>query len=231
MKRRVGSTDFAFLYMLQIYLVGVDRVMKYVSEITAEVGGNQPSMIYLLNKVDYIGSALVLDTESSGEERMTIRQLDSWGTIGVGICGLSSEGSVVCHTKKTATLHHHIDAVRTKYGTPILVDDVERVFDNGAMAGYSKGRVLYLDTGKTVLDIIGLRGSVCIWPGDSSKRLKVYTLYDALGCLCRNTGVNLMSYKELHLYSDVRRTTTTIELSDSAEAKRFFTKMYLDVLR
>lgn len=207
--------------------------MRYVSELQSDVFGQVPELIYLLNSVDRIGSAVVRDTESDYVETLDIRQLDSWETLGVGTVMMACEGIVACHSKKTALLHHHIESVRSEHGVPIgHVDgsyDVRKRFLRGyKTVGASE---FIINTGDLVYEILGCLGSVCVRPGSVHNRSKACTLYELLGVLCHESGVNLLSYRTLRICNDLRRVTTTIKFYDCIETDRYLTKMYMDVVK
>ena len=205
--------------------------MLYVSELQSDVFGQVPELIYLLNSVDKIGSAVVCDTESSHSETIGIRQLNSWEVLGVGATVSKCEGAVVCHNKKTALVYKHIESVRTEFGAQVLHAGfmTRKGFVRGCAS--DDGLAFTLSTGDSVYEILGCTGSACIVPGSVNNRSKVCTLYDLLGTLCKESGFNLLRYRTLHILNDYRRVTTTIKFKNCVEADRYRTKMYLDVMK
>ena len=56
------------------------------------------------------------------------------------------------------------------------------------------------------------------------------SLYDMFAVLCRKTGICVMSYQTVQLYGLRGDTVVVLALSQSPEAKRYFTKMYMEVM-
>lgn len=88
--------------------------------------------------------------------------------------------------------------------------------------------------------VVTFESGVCKLAGESgSVALLTYnsiigsfmSLYDMFFRLCKRTGICVMSYKTVQLYGLRGDTVVVLELSQSQEALRYFTKMYMDVMR
>lgn len=147
-------------------------------------------------------------------------------------------GVVVALAPHEALLHKYVLDCRTIYGAPefMFPDEDLGVICEGALIGRGnnawRGEKLGLNTTNECIEVSGVQGSVAIRtesPADGFP--KMYNLYQLLAQLCYETGINLMSYKRLRLYSPGRGYETIIHFDQSIEARRFFTKMYFEICR
>lgn len=165
--------------------------------------------------------------------------LDSVGLLNMDCLGYarnSMDGisAIVRYDEKSARLFRYIDEAATVSGTD-AVDFTSADFCNMKRGGNEVVKAtgnanLAVNTDMNTYSVCGKFGSVGVELLGSGY-FNVYTLYDILGILCRQSGVNLLSYERIQLYSKFASYTTTFRLSQSHEAKRFFAKMAIDVAK
>ena len=211
--------------------------MRYISRITAVPEGLTSSLLHVSFGMDDERFSLVLhDMEKGTDEEVRPSSLPyRQGVLGYVEKIHHVGGVVVKHSEKTATLHKYIKGIGTKSGAPamlLLSADSCSIYDrNVSETGRLHGRpTVAVNTYNTIFKVGGELGSVVVkQPGGGSA--EILTLYDTLGYVCSQIGLNLMTYNEIQLYSELYKYKTTIELEHSKEADRFFMKMFLDVMR
>lgn len=208
---------------------GVD-IMQYVKCIEGSVKSKQFDL-FENNPV----MVTVHDTDTGTEAETIANDILYEFIVGVGTA--NGFGVVVTHTTKTAMLHKHIAFAETTIGSGtgkypradycVLVDGGLYSFANGS----DDHDTLSVNISDNAPEVAGILGSIVRYIPRLTPSARMCTLYDYLGYVCRSSGVNIFNYKTIHLYSELRCTSTVIKLAETDEAKRFFMKMYLDVSR
>lgn len=80
------------------------------------------------------------------------------------------------------------------------------------------------------LYFMGSHGSVTTWSCLSDDK-KYMTFYDIMCMMCREMKYNIMQYKTIEFSNPEDDNFSVIELSQTDEAKRFYMKMWLDIVR
>ena len=203
--------------------------MKYVSGLVTASDGDTSFVRYPLRVKRQVGYAGLSDGTS-----VDIKSLDEETTLGVAVIPLESFVAAVCLTEKTAMLHRYIEFVSMTFGQPKEMHSYDCcVMSAGSSFGFvnKSSFGLSINTTNTAIKVAGLKGSVVTWSDRLRDSPKVMSLYDLLGEVCRETRLDVMKYEELRFVSELRGITCIIRFKKSTEAKRYFTKMYLDVMR
>lgn len=157
--------------------------------------------------------------------------------LGFYMDNLRSEGIIITHTKKTAMLHEYINSLESRSNcAPTEHKQADKyVLTSGTFF------VPHLSTEPTPIvevwltgysvAICGELGSVVKVRADGVAEGNVHTLYDWLIHLCRLAKTNLLKYETIQLSSSRGGWMSTIRLVQTQEAKRFFTKMYMEVVK
>ena len=174
----------------------------------------------------------------SDDEVIPVDRIRFSDYLGAGITRDNIYGVVIKLLPHEALLHSYIELVKTVFVSPEFRDADEDlgVICEGSMIGTGnnvwRGIKLALNTTNELIEAIGVNGSVILRTDSPSDNMpRIYNLFGLLTQLCRETGLNLMSYKQLRLYSPGRGYETIICFDQSIEARRFFTKMYFAICR
>lgn len=200
--------------------------MLYTSDIL--VGGTA-SVRSLSCQSDDDVTLVLRDTDSSDVVKR--RLSDVKNCLGIGY----HEGHciLVRHNLKSALLMRHVD--KLFYGWE-SIEPYMGCSDRIKLSLWSPcqkecvcgQRRLLLDMSDEVMNC---SGDVLIRETRFVKTQQFYTLYAFLGSVCRDSGVNAMRYGLIKMFSPRYEGVVTVKLKDTAEATRFFTKMYMDVMR
>lgn len=146
----------------------------------------------------------------------------------IGFC--KEHGILVSYTTKEAMLHDYVsvaDTVDSKPGFDFSgMDSASLASGTAVIAGED---TIAIDTYDMYIRISGERGSVVSWQSGSGTGYQYITLYEALGRVCRELGINLFSYKRIFLFSQRRNYFSQVDLVHNQESDRYFIKMFLDV--
>lgn len=143
-------------------------------------------------------------------------------------------GMLVRHTHKTASLHKYVAGIKRDTCEHLLgCDTKDSVMLNAGrvmMRNLTSGsREIVLSTTTEVFYLYGETGSVvtsCRWLASDPISS---TLYETLSRLYHESGVNLMRYDKIQLYSSQFKCWTEISLIHNQESDRYFSKMWLDI--
>lgn len=196
--------------------------MHYISQIIAPDRTHVPSLEYAINKIpDY--RLLVASTDA--DKIIDCALSEAQGCFGF------SPGAVMTHTRKTATFHKHIVSAQ-------MLDahvDLGRcdtgyynVFESGVVE--KKRSKLDIQMRDNQLYFMGSHGSVTAWSCLSDDK-KYMPFYDIMCMMCREMKCNIMEYKTIEFSNPEDDNFSVIELSQTDEAKRFYMKMWLDIVR
>lgn len=136
-------------------------------------------------------------------------------------------GAVVLHDALSAGLFKYVNSART------ILCKTDEDSRNKDIIGYNVFDVTKNLRGCSVLElqmrdhIMTLSDTVVSWSTWSGTLETLHTLYHTLIYMCRETGVNLMSYKEVRFCTIDTRFCTIIKFSQTPQAQRFLTKMYM----
>lgn len=172
---------------------------------------------------------------SDREDPVLIGDVPRHETLGIGPSWVESCMVVVTHNAKTAALYRYIKNAVTKQAIyPIDRSWDSCILENDRVAFVrvdtsSNSGVIAIDTGESFIEVSAPFGSVCIRASNRRGTPEVFTLYDLLATLCKETGMNLLRYRKIILHSDSRNYTTEIEFTDTLECSRFLSKMSLDI--
>ena len=92
-------------------------------------------------------------------------------------------------------------------------------------------KTICINTSGELVQTIGHLGGVVLRYQTLRSSPCVLTLYDFLCDLCVETGLNLLTYQTIKLYSELRSYTLVLKFVECDGAKKFFAKMYLDALQ
>lgn len=156
-------------------------------------------------------------------------------TLGVGLDPVTGLWLACVHSKKTVLLHKYVEKCEFDpncivYGYGLKEADVvcypEHIVD---MKGSS---ILDVKMTDQVLSVCGYCNSVTTWRESDLVTLEnggvVCSLYDFLIEFCRYLDINIFQYKRLRFSSCSMGWLLSIDFAQTPEAKRFFTKMWLD---
>lgn len=204
--------------------------MKYVESINYGWGG---MLGFARFEPDEEGSVILRDTDTHMSETASLSRVSSGKYLGAGVSS-SGEGVVAKHTPKVVQLYSFVKKAETEFIDPVFEvvgEDLLLVCEEHMLGCKNNGgRTVAINTTNECMELLGLCGSVALRTEEPGGMPQVLTLYGLLGKLCRWTCVNILTYDEIRLYSPGRRYETRIELFQSTEAKRYFLKMFLDVM-
>lgn len=198
--------------------------MRYVSKIVNSKGVSVTSLVHFLgHKNEHNYTIYVSDTDSCSVEVAD----NNVPCLGFVIDEANTRKLIVCHTKKTATLHRYVNMTEAVVGIPPFKYKKADLFS-------MKSRQAYVEPGNSVLDIsisddmICVYDSVAVWTGADGDIIAIEPLYDTLIRLCRRTGLNLMSYETIQIGNSSVPCRTTVRLLHTSEADVFYMKMLLE---
>lgn len=209
--------------------------MRYLSDGIRGVSGVAIMSKWSIRDVPGMCAVIVRDTDNNTEEKTRLCDLRGEKVLGFGISSWWSCGAAVVHTHKTAMLHKYIESASSVFRSPsqcVFEADVP-VFSFKEMYAFTdeKEQDLFINVTCCAFDIFGPLGSGTIFARHDKETQRIATLYDFLGWVCRESRCNVMSYRDLVFYSETRGLIVTLRLAKTQEAMRFFTKMYMDVMR
>lgn len=181
--------------------------------------------IYSLERFDGYGVV------SSGE-RIGARRLCQIGAIGAYYDELGHVGYAVCHNERSARLHDFVTSVKTVIGVVDRFTHGEDtcMISEGRMYGFLDGRdgtnMLSINTPIEAFSFVDPAGTIMEVVKDGQSKL--VTLYDVLLTFCRTGDLSLYRYKHIKMYNETSKVTSFVDLADTVEANRFFTKMLLE---
>lgn len=198
--------------------------MRYVSQIFSGFNGKSINFCFCDSNDGFSYAAdsshmseIVITSESGkSTERFHLRDLNGCAIIGVGHRKGSGTVSACVHTKKTMQFHKYVHPVAG--GSP----DIDKRYTIGFH--------------RSSISCFGYLGSVVEYRDDFSSYSIFFSLYDAFIALSRSTGKNLLEYDMIILesrsthISALPRDMIYLKVSQTDEAKRFYTKMMLDVV-
>ena len=210
--------------------------MRYIRYISLYGKGNVPELKrYLMPFGDEI-VVTVHNTETDEDEVVDARDLPN-----LGCYGFSDNVAETCYAfvtldEKSAMLHRYASAKTTWRGAldvNLLEADVcsWNLWDTSPSSQGMGHDTLIIRVGGDIVSASGRDGSVIGKQVDFLDDVELSNLYDFLGLVCRELGMNVMAYKYVKFYSKSKSCLTTVTFDQSAEAKRFYMKMYLDVVK
>ena len=210
--------------------------MRYISEINSFMQGNLKTMSPSVWLFEDQVAMTVCDTSSSAELVVAASDIPSMSVLGFSDAVPGGKYGVVCLSDRAVILHKFAK-VTTVFGDfrDVALEESDACIWNlwqtntDGICGDRPAIVIH-----TLSDIIsasGRCGSVIGKQVDFIDEVALCTLYDIIGMACRELGENLLRYSKIQFYSRTKSYVTTIELDQSHEAKVFYTKMYLDVVR
>ena len=203
--------------------------MRYISSIRDLEGNELDSFEYQLSD-GFTHNLVIFDTDTMSKTDIDLTA--GHNCIGRGLNFTASTGVVVRHTHKTACFQRYINMAETRHGVrPVEYrsSDVYEISDNRFKRQKDGNTVLEILFANDIISVYGQGGSVAVWGEGGEDHSDIMPLYDLFISLCRDTGLNLMQYETIQLGSRSMLWQTTIRLIQSAEAKRFYTKMQLDI--
>ena len=148
--------------------------------------------------------------------------------------------------RQGALMYEYLKVGRPKYGVTRIPSSEMRIYIDSCLTSVapspdSLGRkgVAVLVFGDSCVEFRGTRGSV-VWVKDDDPKRPVYlpdsvptlwSLYLILKLMCIRGKVNVFQYETLMFYSRVSKQLIPITLSQSKESKRFFLKLYMEMMR
>ena len=197
--------------------------MRYISDIKME-SGHVDGLMYATLGTSGLVSVSVLDGDKT--ELFTPETLHNSDCYGVCMSG----GVIVRHTLKTATLHRFVDSSWTVGKNPeVNLAECDWVNIRARAYQLTGHKSLAVNTMDEDIRILGRGGSVAVRQSKVLGTRDAMTLYDMLGCLCREFDMNLMSYEKITFYSERLFYESRVGFVHTSESDRYFAKMYVDV--
>lgn len=176
------------------------------------------------------GSIFVYDTEKRESEKILV---DDWAFDDyMGIFKSKTWCGLVMLSLKEARLHEYVKEMHFRHckpGLPFSDEDSVVVRNMRTTREIDNKRAIAINTCGVRIEPLGVQGSVVAVSDKSGDMGELKSLYGMFGSLCETTGVNLLSYERIRIYSATRRCELVIHLSQTQDAKRFFGKMSLDI--
>ena len=205
--------------------------MKYISEIPMQNGISASNLFY---KPGCQFTVVVSDMCGGESALVDSSKVDGRKIIGVAPTGYSREHVILRHDVKSVALYQHIALVRGNLDLLSCVDYTSAdMLDIGADGVVKKKLLGYKDLIIRLLQVPavrGLHGSVASLSYVFAGKVDYYTLYDFIALFCEKSGVNLMKYDSVYI-SCRGDDAVQIRFKHTVEANRFFTKMWLDIVR
>lgn len=208
--------------------------MRYICEINSFWSGKLDKMTPSIWLFDDQIVMTVHDMSTGDEEVYAASDIPHMSLLGFSDCVADTCYGVICLDEKRAMLHRYATASTTFLGiSGVKLSDADRCVwnlwqtDTSGVDG-THGTIV-INTINDIVSSSGREGSVIGKQTGFLEEVELFTLYDILGVVCRDLKLNLMRYETIQFFSSTKDYVTTIKLSQSAEAKRFYTKMYLDV--
>lgn len=205
--------------------------MRYIKEI---LNSTKPVSKYIIGSG---GRALVHDDGNETDSVQSVDTLVNSEVLGVGIDKAVSANAyaLVSYDNKMARLHKFVTSIEPHDSTSrIHVTDIKQdwvLIGSKEIKQYIKNgnEAIAVNTASTRLAVMGYLGSVVLKSPRLKATPKVLTLYDALAELCLLSGINLLKYRDIHIYSEFHGTCLTIHFDGSEESRKFFNKMWFDI--
>lgn len=152
---------------------------------------------------------------------------------GVGFNPVTCSYGAVIHTKKTFKLYDYIDAAF------MIMNEKPQVFENcdafticdGKASFQKRYDILDIDLDYLRTGLFGDGTIVGVKDNLFHGREMLFSLYDFLVFICKQTHINLMQYSIVQFKNSTLSRYIQIWFKHSVEADRFFTKMLLDVIK
>lgn len=158
-----------------------------------------------------------------------LKEIDAMGYCSIPDTELTA---VVAYDKKAQRLYDFINSVYTVSSRDALDCSNADMIYNGSCVSAFPNPNLVINTEHSKFHARGKLGSVIlVTSGYSRGRYQIYNLYECLVNLCKEYKVNILKYERIQLHDKSSPYLTVIELSQTKEAKVFFTKMWMDVAR
>ena len=202
--------------------------MKYVSRIET-ASGERLSLIGQSNRFEKGTRVFITDTETGVTAPVANKRVRDLDCLGVAGDVASFSTAIVRYDKVSATLYKYVNEAYSCIGTDGVVFQGADNLAGQSVAKADGNTRIVIATSQDKYRACGKFGSVVAKQTGYNGQVSICTLYDLLGMLCRKYEMNLMSYEVIQLYSKLSSYTTTLKLSRSPEAMRFFMKMYLNV--
>lgn len=192
--------------------------MLYVHGIKSESLGELQAHNFALDSKICDCELILADTESSDVRHV-------WGSF-VSINPLLGywedkhlkSGVAVVMSRQAVMLHEFVVMAETLYQTSPFQYHNQSVFSESDKYKYSDTVVSCI-----VVGYIEVHGSVVTWQQEYGR--DIHNIYGLLVQLSKLYQENLFSYETIQLYNSQQTYRTTIRLSQSPEAKRFYTKV------
>lgn len=202
--------------------------MKYVANFTSKPSGFVYGETFITGHRDTLYKFLRENAEIYDLSGKKSVYRSSFDLLGVGFePGNSSRHIAVPMTQKEALLHKYVEVNGRR----------EEVLDSD-FANFATDRGLNHFEGTTALEIallyerlsiFGTKGSIVMWRGKgTSGSTVIISLYDFLCYMSQMLKINIFAYECIQFCSEIHQSYWSIRLDQSVEAKRYFTKMWLD---
>ena len=203
--------------------------MRYISEVIGYPDGVVPGLWYKTPSAGNYIRLVVYDTDTNTHETFYVGEENIANVIGVAPC------AVVSYSPKTIQIHRYIKSIGTvplscagwAMTDTCILHRPDRVQHRSVFGRFR----LTIEMGEDKVTFLGPSNSVAM--RRRGNRIDVYNIYDFLGDMCRDCELNLMSYNTIRFYTRDGEDScmTVLELEHSKEADRYFSKMYLDVMK
>lgn len=152
---------------------------------------------------------------------------------GVGFNPVTCNHGAVTHTKKTFKLYDHIDAAF------MIMNEKPQEFEHcdsftvtsGVRHFQKRYDTIDIDLGSSRIALFGGGTVVSLITDLFHSRERLFSLYDFLVLMCRQTHLNLMQYNIVQFKSSAINRYVQVWFKHDTDSERFFTKMWLDVIK
>lgn len=164
------------------------------------------------------------------------RVYDMLGSKCIGVGSDMTQNGLIAtaikHSAKELRVYDHVEQVNHEYSTSYSglssLNEDWCVIGDGVTRQYVRGtnNTISICTARDIVSVHGHKGSVATWYNRWGSLKGVCTLWKLLKILCRESGINLLTYRMIHIYNNTCGGVSTIKFKDD---KVFFTKMFIDI--
>lgn len=216
--------------------------MQFIKSIISSSQGSVPYFSYPAWFVDDVFTefgltVVVHDTITGRDTALDTPFMLGSEIFGFGVDPHGAREYLVCYDSKTVKLHSYITEVECgiSEGERIgYVSEDKLLLKNDKVFHKNLGREnrsLVISTVDEVVQLFGVGGSIAVRDFSDDRDSEVITPYELFRNISRISGINLFAYERIQFYSVKYRKWCKLRLDQSVEARRYFTKVWLDMTR
>lgn len=158
----------------------------------------------------------------------------------LGYCSVHGSHYGVAMPKSGALLYRHLKVQRTRKNVITIPSAEMKLFVGSGIGRVAVSHDDWGEKGTVVLvfedDSVSLRGrfgSVILLRDEVGGQIdySLFSLYTVFKHICSFSHLDIMQYENILLYSRVTKLLTPLKLSQSKESKRFFLKLYMEMIQ